>query len=104
MEEWKQYMWENIIQSRIHEHSITCRKPPSGYHGCRMVYGAGFNAKTQCRELKAQWDKREQGTPLLELVPEESKEPVQPINRRESNMTSKKVHSLQEMINSLCGK
>jgi hypothetical protein len=121
-EEWKQHMWENILQTGIHEHSFTCHKPPAGCYHCRMAYGAGFNTKTQCRELKVNWEKYEEGTSLSEILPEVSKDPIQPNQRRKSNcdfqkspflprddrlivweISRKKYHPLKPLNGDVCG-
>ena len=32
----------NILYSGIHSHCLTCRKPPRGYHGCRLNKPSGL--------------------------------------------------------------
>ena len=40
-----------ICQCGIHEHTFTCKKPPKGWHGCRLCYDRALNNGTKPKEL-----------------------------------------------------
>jgi len=40
-----------VCHCGIHTHSFTCKKPPKGWHGCRLCYKKGFNNGTKPVEL-----------------------------------------------------
>ena len=44
-QEWKDFMWENILKKGIHKHIFTCKKPPSGKHKCCGGYPVASNKK-----------------------------------------------------------
>ena len=64
---WKQFFWENILQTGIHEHTFTCKKPPSGRHRCRGAFPAGLSQSTQ--PLLLETSPEEEGNSLSDITP-----------------------------------
>ena len=62
-EKFKTHVGLTVCYCGIHTHSFTCKKPPKGFHGCRMCYGRALSNGTRPIELFAsasdgviQWD------------------------------------------------
>ena len=62
-ERFKTHVGLTVCYCGIHTHSFTCKKPPKGFHGCRMCYGRALSNGTRPIELFAsvsdgviQWD------------------------------------------------
>jgi hypothetical protein len=48
---WKNHACDNCVKTNIHTHSHTCKKPPSGFHGCRMAKPSGLSTRTMPIQL-----------------------------------------------------
>ena len=46
-QQWRQFFWDNVLKTGIHEHTFTCKKPPQGFHHCRTGKPSGSSQKTQ---------------------------------------------------------
>ncbi|MGL5934880.1 MAG: hypothetical protein ACRCZI_04580, partial [Cetobacterium sp.] len=36
-QQWKQFFWDNVLKTGIHQHTFSCKKPPQGSHRCRTA-------------------------------------------------------------------
>lgn len=50
---YKSHVALTVCHCGIHTHSFTCKKPPKGWHGCRMCYGKALSNGTRPVELLA---------------------------------------------------
>ena len=50
-EQFNTLVVKTIRQSGIHKHTFTCKKPPKGWHGCRLCYDKALNNGTKPKEL-----------------------------------------------------
>jgi Helitron helicase-like domain at N-terminus len=44
-QQWRQFFWENVLKTGIHEHTFTCKKPPQGFHHRRTGQPSGNSKK-----------------------------------------------------------
>lgn len=65
---WKEFHYDNVSKTGIHDHTFTCKKPPAGNHRCRGGYKAGLNSKTQPLLLGVPEEQAE--LPLKDITPE----------------------------------
>ena len=49
--EYKTHVAVTVCHCGIHTHSFTCKKPPKGWHGCRLCYKKGLSNGTKPVEL-----------------------------------------------------
>jgi len=82
-DEFKDFTYCTVCGRNIHEHSHTCFKPPTGYHGCRMCRPAGDSDET--RPIQLFWNE-EDGKPVenesVEAagpIPDDSKDDLFPL-------------------------
>ena len=45
-DQWKEFMYETVLQTGIHSCSFHCRKPPGGRHGCKGAKPSGLSEHT----------------------------------------------------------
>lgn len=82
-EEWKNFFWHNVLRTGIHQHSFTCRQPPSGRWRCRGAYPqetCGTTGPHMLRIDEKQLQEAKEGLrPLTEVLPSLSSEPIHPL-------------------------
>ena len=73
--EYKTHVAVTVCHCGIHTHSFTCKKPPKGWHGCRLCYQKGLSNGTKPVELV--YTIQPDGTiEWYELEPEKQKDAV----------------------------
>jgi len=82
-QEWKNFMWHNVLRTGIHKHTFTCKKPPSGVHRCRGAYPNECVNKTRCCYLEVNEEElqqvRDKEKSLSEVLPAVSTKPILPL-------------------------
>lgn len=98
-QEWKNYMWWNVLRTGIHQHSFTCHKPPAGSHRCRGGHPVACCDVTGPTELIC--PEVTPDIPLSQVLPEALNEPIQPfVNAKERYYF---CHPIEELTNHMIG-